>query len=229
MSRLSDSLPNFPDLPSDPESVSRRAEVRAKRDAENAEHERRMAAQQRASRWAEAKGSLPARHVAELARGLEWPEKAAPKAMAVRQRIVERGCACLLGPSGTGKTQMATEAARAFVESGGGGVAFFGLFLLLQTIKASAYDDHEKSPLDRFVRVGLLIIDEIHEQRMSNDDALWFTTLFNARYEAMRPIILIGNTNPQEMPKIVGPSVWSRMEETGVIVVCDWPSFRRRG
>ena len=42
----------------------------------------------------------------------------------------------------------------------------------------------------------------------------------------MKSTILISNLMPDAMQKFVGPSIWSRITETGMLLSCDWTSFR---
>ena len=53
--------------------------------------------------------------------------------------------------------------------------------------------------------------------------------MFDERYGAMKRTVLISNLMPEAMQKFVGPSVWSRISETGLLVLCggeNWGSFR---
>jgi len=180
--------------------------------------------------WAEATDSLPKRHV-EAMKSLEWSADVLAKLEAACGGLIDGGSLTLLGGRGTGKTQAAVQLAAWWIDlrakdGRSTSVRYARMFDLLHTVKHAAYDERLRGPLDSWASVGLLIIDEINEQRLTNDDALWFVTLFDRRYAAMRPTILIGNTMPSEMPKVVGPSVWSRLQETGRLLVCDWPSFR---
>ena len=46
------------------------------------------------------------------------------------------------------------------------------------------------------------------------------------RYGAMKDTILISNQTPDVFQKAIGSSILSRLQETGAIIQCDWPSFR---
>jgi len=50
--------------------------------------------------------------------------------------------------------------------------------------------------------------------------------LLNRRYNDLKDTILIANKSKAEFQDYIGPSLASRMNETGGIVECNWPSFR---
>lgn len=158
-----------------------------------------------------------------------WPPEAADRIQASEASLFSGESLLLVGPRGRGKTQLATQLARRWFEVRQRGVRYTRVFDMLNQIKRSAYDENKPRPDFEFTSVGLLVIDELHEQRMSEDDALWFGTVFDKRYADMRPTILVSNLMPDGVAELVGKSVWSRMQESARVVVCDWESFRKRG
>ena len=135
----------------------------------------------------------------------------------------------LIGPRGTGKTQLAVEIAKAYVSFHCKPIKYIKLFGMFLELKESFNGGSEREVIRNYVNPDLLIIDEIHEKL----DGVWtrgtFTHLIDLRYDAMKPTILIGNVDKKEFAEVVGSSVYSRLTEVGGIVQCSWDSFRKRG
>ena len=73
----------------------------------------------------------------------------------------------------------------------------------------------------------LVVFDEIsiRAETKWEDDA--FFSVINKRYAAVRDTILIGNfTSTSELVANIGASIASRLQETGGVIECNWPSFR---
>ena len=69
-------------------------------------------------------------------------------------------------------------------------------------------------------------MDEIQEIRGTDWEHAQFVQAFDERYGAMRSTILIANLEPKAFEEFVGPSIWSRICETGLLVECDWEAYR---
>ena len=142
----------------------------------------------------------------------------------------------LVGPRGTGKTQLATEFG--FKMSRGPVLGklsqrYTTLSGLLQEEKDSWNRPPEldalnrpTAPLKKAKEVGLLVLDEIQEVGGTDWEMSQFVRIFDERYAALKRTILISNLMPDAMQKFVGPSIWSRITETGMLLSCDWNSFR---
>lgn len=87
----------------------------------------------------------------------------------------------------------------------------------------------ESSAIAKWVRPGLLVIDEAQERGDTEFEQRVLTNLIDKRYGMMKDTIIISNLDPEALGKSLGPSIMSRMQETGKIIVCDWPSFRAKG
>jgi DNA replication protein DnaC len=74
--------------------------------------------------------------------------------------------------------------------------------------------------------VGLLVIDEFQERGETDWENRMITTIIDRRYADNLPTILIANLQAAEMQQKISPSVISRFNESGGIIVCDCPSFR---
>ena len=67
-------------------------------------------------------------------------------------------------------------------------------------------------------RVGLLVLDEIHEIAGSEWELRELVSLMDARYREERDTLLIGNATRDALSDLLGPSIVSRMRETGGVI-----------
>jgi DNA replication protein DnaC len=138
----------------------------------------------------------------------------------------------LLGPRGTGKTQLATElalqAARRGLDRFDGGQAYHVLGELFREEKRTFGGEARAStPIDSASAVELLVLDEIQERFETDWEDRELTMLIDRRYREMRRTILIGNLALKDAPQKLPASMWSRLVECATVLECDWPSFRR--
>lgn len=182
-------------------------------------------------REAWAKANVPKRHsqldIDTLSVHTEWSE--------TRKKIVARDqdayLYALIGPRGTGKTQMAVSLLHSRIFALGRTGRYLTAMDFFMMLKESFREGEKRSEMDvlqSLILPNLLVIDEITVR----SDSVWennlFTYLVNKRYDALKDTILIGNcANAQELTSCVGPSISSRMQETGGILLCQWASFRR--
>jgi DNA replication protein DnaC len=146
--------------------------------------------------------------------------------------------ACLLGPRGTGKTQMATNIARSFIEArldAGKAddmpvvyVRAMELFGALREAFRKGSEQTEVSALKRFRKVPLLIIDEIQERGETEFEDRMLVLLIDQRYGDVVPTVLLSNLTRAELGASLGRSIVSRIQETGTVLECNWPSFRAK-
>lgn len=180
-------------------------------------------------RWAES--GAPGLHAGKMDLRTQTPDGPWKQAFeSLRAQARHGGLYALVGPSGVGKTQMATCLLRdcceqcsrcRYVKAG-------DLFRQLQATFDDDAAENEYDILAELVRLELLVIDEIHEIKHSEYEQRTLTSLLDRRYDATCATVLISNYTPVEFQKLIGPSVASRMLETGVLIECTWPSFRKR-
>ena len=133
----------------------------------------------------------------------------------------------MVGNRGTGKTQLGVELIRHSCLASRPALYCKALEIFM-AIRAT-YDDKgkdEAAALRRFIAPALLVIDEAHERGESAWEDRLLSYLLDKRYDCVRDTILISNRTQDEFVKAIGPSVASRMQESGGIILCDWPSFR---
>jgi DNA replication protein DnaC len=83
--------------------------------------------------------------------------------------------------------------------------------------------------VDKLVAPNILAIDELSEMQADKD---WqsgrLTYITDQRYDRMAHTIFAGNDTEDTFKSKIGASILSRMEEKGMIVVCNWPSLRKK-
>ena len=178
----------------------------------------------------------PRRHVRDLGTVDANPKWLEVRDLLVAQALRQRGfLVALLGPSGTGKTQLAVSVIHRVCEH----------YVTARYVKAlelfrdfrSAYTAvgkwdagiSEESIAEKWIAYGLLVIDEAHLRAGTEFEQRTIVNMLDRRYDEMRATILIANQGKQEFAEQVGPSVISRIHQTGEAIICDWPSYRKPG
>lgn len=157
----------------------------------------------------------------------------------LRHRLGEGFLFILCGSRGGGKTQIATSLACDEIER----MKLFwkryreiqwplystarGLFLEIRATYGNS-DSDESQILRRFVEPHLLVIDETQERGNTEWEDMALTDIIDKRYGMQRDTIIISNLTRAELPAALGPSIISRLHETGEVIECNWPSFREK-
>lgn len=136
--------------------------------------------------------------------------------------------ALIAGRTGTGKTHLACAVANNLLNA--------GKFVRYATSEAMASDiaaawsrpdDSEQNAIHRYTEYDLLILDEYglhdqHEKRLE----LVHKVLY-ARYDAMKPTMLISNMCMAELKENLGDRLWSRFNHGGITSFeCNWADAR---
>lgn len=190
-----------------------------------AERELRIEQQRRADAVSQALAAacLPRRHACldTPRQGEQWQQKLVD---------IERRSGyliALLGGRGRGKTQMAVDLIRN--RCGEGKTARYVKAMAFFLALREAYQKTgvtEQDVLFQFQRPSLLVIDAMEER----GDTAWedrvLNHLIDTRYDNGVDTLLISNQTPDVFINAVGPSIASRLNETGGVVVCNWDSYR---
>jgi DNA replication protein DnaC len=182
---------------------------------------------------------LPARHVEQHRAGLndqaDWN-----LALAKVSRILTRdGLCALIGSPGSGKTQIAVEAAIAIVKAASvvRPVRYEVLSDAYATVREAygpAATRSEISVIRDYTSVGLLILDEIDKAAHTPAEQRLLHRIIDKRYRELRPTLLIGNVdNPEKLAELldgfagegIGP-LYDRLRQTGGVVEAFGWSFR---
>lgn len=173
---------------------------------------------------------------------MPWSGKAATRLATARKAILGGDSLLgLIGPRGTGKTQMATELGfcldRDFCLSQEPGdqrkltQQYYVLGHLLDLQKAT-FGQKDMRPSDTPVgmaeKVDLLVLDEVQEIVKTDWQFTTLTRLIDVRYQNLKRTIIIGNLTVKGLSAALGDSIFSRMTETGIIIPCDWSSYRAK-
>jgi hypothetical protein len=137
----------------------------------------------------------------------------------------------LIGPRGTGKTQMAADLLRHQIyerEATGRYISAMEFFMAIKEGYRNKMQSEEEILLS-FRQPALLIIDEITVRSDSAWENMLLTHLIDKRYGSQTDTLLIGNCkDASEVVSCVGPSIASRIQECGSVIECNWPSFRAK-
>lgn len=167
---------------------------------------------------------LPRRHLANAADALHgegWM-----RAMAKARPALARGeTVVLCGDKGRGKTQMAVALASQMAGQRHS-VAYVKAMDLFRDLREAMQNNSESARVKHYTRRGFLIVDDAHERGDTDYETRSMVNLLDHRYDAMKPTLLITNQTPGEFAKSVGRSIVSRIQEAGLVLLCEWTSYR---
>lgn len=130
------------------------------------------------------------------------------------------------GNLGVGKTHAAAALVTAWLRSGRT-AHFCSAMDLVRTIR-DTWGTHtsERSVLKKYTEVGLLAIDEVGQQSGTPTERAILGDAINARYEHLRPTIVVGNLTIEEFNAFLGERAMDRFREGGRMLVFPWASRR---
>jgi Cdc6-like AAA superfamily ATPase len=168
---------------------------------------------------------VPERHArkTELA-GAEWHACFGT----IRAKLQTGFLFALIGTRGTGKTQMASELIRENSKRSRASrfLLAMDIFLAIRSSYRKDATTDEARVVEEFCKPRLLVIDEIQERAETPFEDRILTHILNRRYNDEKDTLLLGNVTQDEFKKAMGPSIVSRLNETGGLISCDWPSYR---
>ena len=106
---------------------------------------------------------------------------------------------------------------------------YFEVIDFFMEIKATFRKDSKRSDRDvieEFASIPLVVFDEITVRGETKWEDDLFFSMMNKRYSRRMDTLLIGNMKASEIGAAVGPSIASRMQETGGVIEANWSSFR---
>lgn len=204
--------------PSDPDREERLERERLA--AEDRENRERALSLWRAS-------SVPARHAHEFSLPTEGPWLDA--LLGLKGRLGSGFLCVALGNRGTGKTQIGTCLIRAACGNLQSALYVKALDIFIALREGYRKEgDSEKAIISRFVQPEFLVIDAMEERGETPFEDRLLNHIIDKRYDNMADTLLITNQTPEAFAASAGPSIISRIHETGDKIVCDWDSFRKR-
>lgn len=134
----------------------------------------------------------------------------------------------ICGTRGNGKTQMAVEAMRHATQLGMSAryVAATEFFAAIKATYRKDWSETELQVIERFRKPRLLVIDEIGKRGDTDWENNLLFLLLDKRYADMTDTIVVANLDSDKMGENLGPSIASRLGETGGLIECTWPSRR---
>ena len=169
----------------------------------------------------------PARHLAakNLERGGEWGKVEG----SLRGRLGSGFLVALTGTRGAGKTQMAVELMKAVAGAGKRPQMLTAMrfFMLIKEGYDREDGQSERQILDTHQRPAMLVIDEIGQRSESEWENRLLNELINNRYNGLKDTLIISNQEANKLEAALGPSITSRMNETGGVICCEWGSYRK--
>lgn len=134
----------------------------------------------------------------------------------------------LIGGRGSGKTQLGVTLMHEATEKlmTARFTSCMGIFMAFKATYRKDAEMSEAKVLSLFAKPQLLVVDEIGKRGQTDWENGLLFELFNTRYNAMRDTLLTSNQTAAEFQESLGPSLVSRMRETGGVIDCEWPSFR---
>jgi DNA replication protein DnaC len=140
-------------------------------------------------------------------------------------------CLILAGNPGTGKTHLAAGVANYLLENGSTAV-YSTAMTAIRAIRETWQNKTGKTEsqvIQDFVKPDLLILDEIGVQHGTEAEKLHLFDLINARYEAVKPTLIISNLELDAVEQFIGERAFDRLREGGGKAVSfDWGSSRKR-
>ena len=135
------------------------------------------------------------------------------------------------GSPGTGKTHLAAGIAHAIIAQGFTATfttAMDAIRMVRETYRKGS-EKTEREVIQQFAVPDLTIIDEMGSQLNTEAEKVTLFDLINARYQALRPMIVMSNLTLGEVEQYIGERAFDRLRENGGnAVVFNWGSYRRR-
>lgn len=137
------------------------------------------------------------------------------------------GLALILGPTGRGKTGIATWLARERLRAGKSVGKYITAYGLLSKIKTCWAMRQDPEPiLSGWKTARFLVIDEIQTRSDTVAENAVLEDLINARHNSLLPTALIGNLTLDAAQDTLGPRILDRAKESGGILDCSWGNYR---
>lgn len=146
------------------------------------------------------------------------------------------GSVMICGPRGRGKTQLACWLGMrdALIPEGAPGQAAadyrqqYVVWRARLEAQRATFDDERGRGLrlPDLLGANLVVLDEVQEDSKSDFARSELTLLIDHRYGHMRRSIVVANCKPEQLQETLGTSAFSRLNETGGVLYCDWEPYR---
>lgn len=141
-------------------------------------------------------------------------------------------CLAFVGAVGAGKSHLAVAVIRR-ISAAGFSARLSTVGDYFREIKDHSWgpgrDRRESEILAEYAAPDLLVLDEVGVQYGTPAEENLLFTLFNKRYNELKPILVISNEDPEGLCKFLGERSFDRLRENGgLIIPFNWKSFRGR-
>jgi len=143
------------------------------------------------------------------------------------------------GTNGTGKTHLAAAIALQLIGQGIPVICKTSSDLLMDIKRSFDREDiSEAQVLDVYKRVDLLIVDDLGKEQCSDWSMSTLYSIFNDRYEDMKPTIITTNYSADDLVRALTPkgfddskivAIISRLRETSTVMTMVWQDIRGGG
>lgn len=142
------------------------------------------------------------------------------------------GWLVFVGLPGTGKNHLAFSIMQAVIREHFATAYFATVLDAVRSIRETYgknTDTTEREAIAKLVSPDLLVLDEVGVQGATDYEKNVLFDLFNKRYNAVKPTILISNLTQAELGEYLGERVIDRMREGGTATIAfTWESYRGR-
>lgn len=140
------------------------------------------------------------------------------------------------GTNGTGKTHLAAAIALQLIKEGVPVICKTSSDLLMDIKRTfDSGDISEAAVLDIYKKADLLIVDDLGKEQCSDWSMSTLYSIFNDRYEDMKPTIITTNYNADDLVRALTPkgydntkivAIISRLRETSTVLTMAWADIR---
>ncbi len=135
------------------------------------------------------------------------------------------------GPTGTGKSHLATAIANCAIEGGEKSVCYAKMISMMRRFRATFHRDcreTEESVARYYRKVKLLILDEFGiRKELSEWERMTLDDILDYRWEQQKRTLIISNMTAKEMITAAGERIASRFAELGAVVNFTWSDYRK--
>ena len=137
------------------------------------------------------------------------------------------GLSIILGPTGRGKTGIATWLARERLRADKSVGKYLTAYGLLSKVKTCWSLRQDPDPFITIWKTArFLVIDEIQTRSDTVAENAVLEDIINARHNNLLPTVLIGNLTIDAAQETLGPRIMDRAKESGGILDCSWGNYR---
>lgn len=139
-------------------------------------------------------------------------------------------CLIFIGNAGTGKTHIGCAIGLHVIKNCGGTARFTSVSEINRLVRESKSFNSEYTEteiIDAFGNYDLLIVDEVGIQSGTDAESRALFDVFNARYQNVKPTIVISNLIKDQLTVALGERIVDRLKEGGgEILSFNWQSYR---